>query len=419
MSRAEIRAAARAGGRKVPHHVARVKADLAREATGSARAAAAPGSPPPSGPPKGRRVWPYVAAGGAVVGAGGLVALRSSRKKDTVGKSLYAVPVSKGAFGNAARASLKGVRTNGLKAQLKSEVSGAKAAYKTSYDTAFRATSGGLPSKYSKAMAPVGSGLATRRSATVMARRGGAPAPHLGDGLHDLVSRRPDLGGKVRAFRGAKAGGGWGSDVGDHMAMQTQRKSTAIDRLLAGQKSSPPRARGVGSYSVTKALTQGQSNAIVAGGLVGGALVGEVGGRAIGRRRYNKGKERPNALMRYGSIDRGWTNAALKDKGVVRKASRDENSSVGVSISRTGPCGPHRASQTAAVGRNQIERGNPVGQRSSRDENSSPGATKVIARTPQGKFVSHENDLDVFHVKPRRRTDSRLMHYGKKGTKLP
>lgn len=71
-------------GRKVPQHIARITRDVERAQGHSASASA-----------KGRLVWPYVAGGGAAAGAAGLLIAHRSRKKDTVGKSLIAVPVSK------------------------------------------------------------------------------------------------------------------------------------------------------------------------------------------------------------------------------------------------------------------------------------------------------------------------------------
>jgi hypothetical protein len=41
------------------------------------------------------------------------------------------------------------------------------------------------------------------------------------------------------------------------------------------------------------------------------------------------------------------------------------------------------------------------------------GVVRLTARTPSGRFVSHENDLDVFHVTPKRNPTSKLAVYHK------
>lgn len=53
-----------------------------------------------------------------------------------------------------------------------------------------------------------------------------------------------------------------------------------------------------------------------------------------------------------------------------------------------------------------------------RDQNSG-GLRSVTARTPEGRFVSHENDLKVVHITPKRNPTSKLAVYGRShGRKL-
>lgn len=95
-------------------------------------------------------------------------------------------------------------------------------------------------------------------------------------------------------------------------------------------KSKPPRhARGVPQHrrdlqTMEKPMSEvaalrlhGSSKKMLAfgaGGIVGGAVVGEAGGRKLGEQRHAKGKGRPNPLLRYGSYDRGWKNADSRSK---------------------------------------------------------------------------------------------------------
>lgn len=52
-----------------------------------------------------------------------------------------------------------------------------------------------------------------------------------------------------------------------------------------------------------------------------------------------------------------------------------------------------------------------------------PGSSlRVSARTPSGRFVSHENDLKVIHIRPKRKPTSELRRFGKSwgsGSRMP
>ena len=89
--------------------------------------------------------------------------------------------------------------------------------------------------------------------------------------------------------------------------------------------------------------------------------------------------------------------------GKVEKAfaSRDQNSSPGATVVRRGPKGPGQRGSLHARSGYAAGRVRGVGHKETRDANSSPRVTMLVARTPDGKFVSHENDLKV--IRPERR----------------
>lgn len=128
------------------------------------------------------------------------------------------------------------------------------------------------------------------------------------------------------------------------------------------------------------------------GGIVG-STVGGLAGGALTTRLANQ---------------RGWLKREKKVTAKKSFATRDENSSIGTTITWKMPQGDHRKGTLKAK-----ERGAAGGSQrrpfASKDENSSVGTTRVrTPRGPSGKFVSHEADLKVFSPigrKGKRRTD--------------
>ena len=85
-------------------------------------------------------------------------------------------------------------------------------------------------------------------------------------------------------------------------------------------------------------------------------------------------------------------------------ANRDEHSSIGATVVRRSPSGPGQRGTLHARSGYAAGRTRGVGRREARDESSSPRVTRMIARTPDGKYASHENKLTV--VRPERRVSS-------------
>lgn len=99
--------------------------------------------------------------------------------------------------------------------------------------------------------------------------------------------------------------------------------------------------------------------------------------------------------------------AALRQGGYAKAfANRDENSSIGTQISWKGPQGPHQKPTLRAVARGTEQGYGGQPQRASRDENSSVGVTWLQPRRPDGKFASKEPGFEVF--RPRYKTSSRM-----------
>lgn len=88
-----------------------------------------------------------------------------------------------------------------------------------------------------------------------------------------------------------------------------------------------------------------------------------------------------------------------RDRGISKAfATRDQNSSIGTTTTRRGPVG--RGQRPTLTSRSGYFEGKTrgVGRRNEgRDANSSPRVTRVQPRSPQGRFVSHENDLKIIH----------------------
>lgn len=89
--------------------------------------------------------------------------------------------------------------------------------------------------------------------------------------------------------------------------------------------------------------------------------------------------------------------------GQVEKAfaTRDENSSIGATMTRRSPVGGGQRPTLNARSGAFSGKTRGVGRREGRDENSSPRTTKVQPRTPDGKYASHDNDLLVVHPRGR------------------
>lgn len=86
-------------------------------------------------------------------------------------------------------------------------------------------------------------------------------------------------------------------------------------------------------------------------------------------------------------------------------AQRDQNSSVGATYTRRSPEGPGQRPTLTARSGYFAGKARGVGHKSPRDENSSPGATKVQPRTLDGRFASHvphENDVRVIRPSGKR-----------------
>lgn len=205
---------------------------------------------------------------------------------------------------------------------------------------------------------------------------------------------------------------------------------------------------GVGGYAlarrskekpmVSKALSEKQRVAAYGAALVGSTAGGEVGGRYLGRKRYEQGRHPQDGFFQGPAVNRGYFKAKRTKEGsslkggmiestAVRKgladvgkafAARDENSSVGTKISWAGPTGPHRRPTLNARSGVMAGKSRGVGRKagSAKDENSSPAVTWVQPRRPDGKFVSHENDLKIYKPEGGRSKmprQSTLMRYGK------
>lgn len=141
-------------------------------------------------------------------------------------------------------------------------------------------------------------------------------------------------------------------------------------------------------------------------------------GKEMDKLRIKQHKQRRDAKLVAGGAAGG--AAATEGARQVRKADRDQNSlraPVGTTTAR--PQGPHLKPATAGGLRPARDTGRGVGRHLTRDPNSTPGHVTLRARTPSGKFVSHENDLKVFHPKygmgPRMPRRSTLAHYTKEG----
>lgn len=150
---------------------------------------------------------------------------------------------------------------------------------------------------------------------------------------------------------------------------------------------------GMGPKGVKRALGIGAGVTTATGAGVGSAV-----GATVGRKRRNPGQEL----------------SALKKSF----STKDQNSSVGTTISWAKPKGPWQSASLKAVerkGAGGSSRG--VGRHLTRDQNSSPGVVRLTPRSPSGKFVSHANDLQVFHPKGRKGRPSgqasRLERYGR------
>lgn len=112
--------------------------------------------------------------------------------------------------------------------------------------------------------------------------------------------------------------------------------------------------------------------------------------------------------------------------GAVSKAgfaNRDQNSSIGATVVRRGVPGTHKTATMQARSGHFAGKTRGVGRKEGRDQNSSPNVSHVQPRHPNGRFVSHENDLKVVHPQRNtgaRRTDrtSAVGHWTKGQTKL-
>lgn len=78
-------------------------------------------------------------------------------------------------------------------------------------------------------------------------------------------------------------------------------------------------------------------------------------------------------------------------------ARRDQNSSIGATTTLRKPEGPGQRPSLHARTGSFAGKTRGVGRKESRDANSSPRVTRIQPRSPQGHWVSHENDLQVIH----------------------
>lgn len=182
--------------------------------------------------------------------------------------------------------------------------------------------------------------------------------------------------------------------------------------------------RGVasGMEAVTRspeelARARRSTRARVALGTLGGATVlGGTAGMATSLGGRLGPAKRVKIVGAQTPADKDHANRTVHSKGMT---NRDQNSTVPVSVTRRGVPGRHKTGVVAARPANLGAGRNRMPSFASRDQNSSVGVSRIVARTPQGRYVSHENDLKVVRVERKRPTDSRVQHFTGVGKALP
>lgn len=246
------------------------------------------------------------------------------------------------------------------------------------------------------------------------------------------IPKLAEQGSKItrgRVAAGVLGGGtvaGVGAGATSHKLGRQSKTTTegapAMGQLAAVKKSLAGTAHAADlglELARRKGMSEGKALAAVGAGSVGLIAGGEVAGRKVGGARYRAGKHVNDGFFMGPSVNRGYFAAERKAKGkvygsarpggldpeagqAVRKADRDQNSSIGTTITLQRPKGDGVKPTTTAQTRSGSFAGKTrgVGRHLGRDQNSSPGS--AVVRTPtlrqiNGRFAGEGPGVKVFH----------------------